>query len=243
MADTAGILRELHRLRRQVKNLQEEIDRLPRQLKAQQAKVVRQEESKHQGDEKVKKLQLVAREKEGKLKDQHLQIAKYEQQLKTATSKKEYDALQVEIAYAKQSCRKIEDEILAALGEVEEMSATLPELEKAVQQARGEVVQFEKNSQGRQANLTEQLQQAAQQLKEVELQLPVEIRPLYDRQVSARGEDAMSAVQKRTCTACYTGITAQNYNELLQGMWVVCKSCGRILYLPEPVASEPPAAK
>ena len=41
----------------------------------------------------------------------------------------------------------------------------------------------------------------------------------------------MSGVQGRTCTACYTEITAQNYNDLLQGNFVICQSCGRMLYL------------
>jgi predicted CXXCH cytochrome family protein len=43
----------------------------------------------------------------------------------------------------------------------------------------------------------------------------------------------MAAVQGRTCSACHSEITAQNYNELLQELFVVCKSCDRILYLPE----------
>jgi predicted nucleic acid-binding Zn-ribbon protein len=51
--------------------------------------------------------------------------------------------------------------------------------------------------------------------------------------MAARGADAMAAVENRTCTACYTEITAQNYHELILGQLVVCKSCGRILYLPE----------
>ena len=31
----------------------------------------------------------------------------------------------------------------------------------------------------------------------------------------------------------YTAITAQSYNDLLSGRMVVCKVCGRMLYLPE----------
>jgi predicted nucleic acid-binding Zn-ribbon protein len=43
----------------------------------------------------------------------------------------------------------------------------------------------------------------------------------------------MTAVEGQSCAACYTEITAQQYNELKQELFVLCKSCGRILYLPE----------
>ncbi len=53
------------------------------------------------------------------------------------------------------------------------------------------------------------------------------------------GPDGMAAVKNRSCAACSTEITAQSYNELLQEQFVACKSCGRILYLPE--ATQPVA--
>ena len=58
-------------------------------------------------------------------------------------------------------------------------------------------------------------------------------KPLYDRLVNAKGEDAMSEVLNKVCVACYTEITAQSYNDLIGGKFLLCKSCGRILYLPE----------
>jgi predicted nucleic acid-binding Zn-ribbon protein len=51
--------------------------------------------------------------------------------------------------------------------------------------------------------------------------------------VAAKGDSAMASVQDRTCSACYTEITAQSQNDLLQERLVFCKNCGRILYLPE----------
>ena len=91
--------------------------------------------------------------------------------------------------------------------------------------------EYEQNAKVREASLTEQLAQAQKQLQEVEATLPEDVRPQYQRQVALRGEDALAPVQGRTCVACYTDITAQNFNELLMEQFVVCKSCGRILYL------------
>jgi predicted nucleic acid-binding Zn-ribbon protein len=233
MAGPGVILREIHRLRRHAKDLQDEIERGPMRLKAQQARAGKQEETLRQVQENLKRLKVATHEKEVSLKTKFQQIAKHEKQLNEAGSKKEYDALKAEIASEKVACGKLEDEILEGMAETEERTAQLPELEKAVRQAKDEFVQLEKEMQTRQAALTEQLGQVHRSLHEVEVSLPEDVRAQYNRLTAARGEDALAAVQGRTCVACYTEVTAQTYNELLQGQFVLCKSCGRILYLPD----------
>lgn len=233
MTTPAAILRELHRLRRHAKDLKDEIERMPRQLKAQQGKVARQEEAIKQAHEGIKKLKVTASDKEKSLKAKHAEIAKYEKQRNEATAKKEYDALLVEITAAKEACVKLEEAILSGMTEIDEQNARVPELEKLLKQAQLDVVNFDSVCKEKQAEMAKELQKSLDQLKEVEASLADDIRAQYDRQVASRGEDSMSAVNNRTCVACYTGITAQQYNELVQGMFVLCKSCGRVLYLPE----------
>ena len=233
MAGPAEIFRQIHRLRRFARDLQEQLDRIPRQLKAQQARVTRQEELYRECQDALKHLKVAIHDKEVTLRTTHGQVAKYQKQLNEAGSKKEYDALQAEIAAARDKCRRLEDEILNGMGESEEKAAQLPELDRAIKQAKEEYARFEKEAGGRQADLTEQLNQALARLKEIEAGLPREVLSQYDRVIAARGADALAAVRNRTCTACNSEITAQNYNELQQDRFIVCKSCGRILYLPE----------
>ena len=233
MPGPAVLFREIHRLRRFTHDLQEQIDRAPRQQKAQQAKVARQEEIYREAQDAIKHLKVDIHSKEGLLKTTHGQIAKYQKQLNEAESKKEYDALQHEINDARATCQRLEEEILNGMGEVEEKTAQLPELEKAVRQAKEECAKFEAGVKERLAGLQSQLAEAQKQLQEQEATIPAAIRPSYERVVAARGADALSAVHGRTCSACYTEITAQQANELQQELFVQCKSCGRILYLPE----------
>jgi uncharacterized protein len=233
MAGPATILREIHRLRRHARDLQSEIERGPPLQRGQKAKVSKQEESVHEAHEILKRLKMTSHEKEGQLKATLQQIGKHERQLNEAGSKKEYDALKSEIAADKKKCQELEDEILGCMAEIEERTAQLPELEKAVQQAKTEYADFEKSSQDRILSLTEQLNQALRSIKEVESTLPADVRPQYNRLVAARGEDAMAAVEHRTCMACYTEITAQSYNDLMLSQFILCKSCGRALYLPD----------
>src|SRR5437667_12663744 len=98
MASTAELMREIHRLRRFARDLKEQIDRAPVQLKAQKNRATRQEDAACDNQEAIKKLKVTVHEKEVTLKTTHGQIAKHQKQLNEAASKKEYDALQSEIA-------------------------------------------------------------------------------------------------------------------------------------------------
>jgi predicted nucleic acid-binding Zn-ribbon protein len=237
MSGSAVLIREIHRLRRFIRELQDQIERAPRQLKAQQAKVARQEELYREGQEALKKAKIASHEKEVSLKATHNLIAKHQQQLQTATSKKEYDAFQVEIKHEREQAAKLEDDILAAMGETEERTAKLPELEQYVQKAKQEFAAWQAGAKDRLANFEAQLREAEKQLQAVEEQLPKQVLPQFQRVVNALGADAMSPVQNCTCVACSTEITAQAHNDLLVGNYVVCKACGRILYLPEESAT------
>jgi predicted nucleic acid-binding Zn-ribbon protein len=232
MPGPAAVLREIHRLRRFARDLQSEIDRGPRVLKNQQAKVSKQEGLLQEWHDSIKKVKVAMHEKEVSLRTRHQQIAKHEKQRNEATSKKEYDALQAEIDSDRRGCQKLEDDILEDMAEIEDRTNKIPELEQNIKRAKDELAEFEKGYQERQENLAQQFSQTEVQLREVEASLPADIRQQYDRLVAAKGEEAMAAVEIRTCSACYTEITAQNYNELIVGLFVFCKNCGRMLYLP-----------
>ncbi len=235
MAGAIAILRDLHRLRRHIKGLEDEIGRAPRLIKLKQAALVRQEEELKAAHEQLNHMKVGVRQNEGTLKQAHQQIEKWQGQLRDISSKKEYDALQHEMADGRKRCGELEDRILEEMGQAEEQSNRIPELEKALKKDQDDLVQFEKTSRERVAVLTGELKKAQAEMKGVEEQLPPDFRTVYDRQVSARGEDAMSLVKDRTCTACYTGLTEQMFNDLRAGRLVVCKVCGRIIYLAEEV--------
>jgi predicted nucleic acid-binding Zn-ribbon protein len=233
MAGPAVIFREIHRLRRFARDLQEQLDRIPRLLKAHQAKVVRAEEAHRQAKDEVRHWKVKASDGEKALKAKHGDIARFEKQRDQAGSTKEYEALGTEIHHAREKCDEIENEVLAAMEEGEKLEAALPGLEKAAQQAREELVKAEQESAPRKESLTAQLNETTARLQGLEAEIPPDHRAQYNRTVSSLGADGMAAVSDRACTACYTEITAKALGQLQQEEFVVCKSCGRILYLPE----------
>ncbi len=230
MPGPGPILREIHRLRRNIAELTSATENGPRQLKAQQNKIAKDEESVKKAQEIVKQSKVHIHEKEVSIKATQTEIAKHEKQLGEISTKKEYDALRSEIAKAKEGIRKIEDAILELMLESDEKAQVVPEAEKAVKKAKEDLVQFERDLAEKLQRYAAETTRAVEELKKVEATLPDDIKIHYDRLVNFKGEESIAGVEGQTCTACYTDVTAQMANELLRGAWVLCKSCGRILY-------------
>ncbi len=231
MSGPAAILRQLHHLRRHAADLEARIEQAPKQLAIQQKKLANQEEAFKAAQEQLKRMMLDIREKEGSVKATQTQIKKYQKQLEEAVNKKEYDTLKVEIASEEKIIAKLEDEILALMGQHEEKAAQLPEAEKTVQKARADFAQFEKDHQERVARQVAEKVRTLEELKIVEATLPDDVRPQYDRLIAAKGMDTLAGVKGRICSACYTEITSQMLSELKRDVFMLCKNCGRMLYL------------
>ncbi|MBM3993734.1 MAG: hypothetical protein FJ303_06225 [Planctomycetes bacterium] len=230
MPGPAATLKEIHRLRRFIKDLDAKIEQAPKQLAIQQKRLANQEETFKQAQEHVKQLNLSIREKEGNIKSVQAQIQKYERQLDEAASKKEYDTLKAEIASERGHITKHEDDILAMMGEIEEKTKLLPEAEKIVQKARADFAQFEKDQAERLHRFDADRTRSREELKAAEATLPADVRAQYDRLIAAKGDEVISGVNGRTCSACYTEITQQMMSELRREMFLICKNCGRMLY-------------
>lgn len=232
------VLREIHRLRRHHRDLQTEIERLPRLLKAHQGKVAKQEQTLKQAQDDLKHLKVQAHDKEVNLKTTMQLLAKYEKQTNDMKSPKEVEAKEKEIATSKKTIEELEEQILLGLAEIDESTARIPQLDKAVKDAKAELAVFEKDSKERRQHLMAQVKLAEDELKKYETRLPATVRALYDRLIKSHGADALALVQKSSCGHCHTSVTAQNVNELYQGHFVCCNSCGRMLYAgaePSPV--------
>lgn len=227
----AELLRELHRLHSHARELQTEIDAAPAQRKGQKNRVTRAEENLREAQDTLKKLKVAVHEKEGALKAVFQQMAKYEKQRNEAQATKEYAALQREIDHAKEQSAKLEEDILNGMGEIDERTARIPELERMLAQVKADVAKYESEAEERESRLKNELENTRTQLSELEQQIPNDMRPIYQRLIQSYGADAIAAVRDKTCTSCYSTITLQQLRELEGGRFVQCKSCSKALYV------------
>ena len=233
MPSVTDTLRECHRLRRHIRDLQAEIDRGPRVLKAHQTKLAAQEKAVADAKDALKHRKADVLTGESTLKSLQQSLAKHEKQLDGLTGPKEIEAKQHDIANTRELIAKQEDDVLTAMADVDERAAKIPDLEAALAKAKDEFKQYEKEAAERIVRLKDELAAATKALAAEEVKFPPEVRGKYDRLVKAHGADALAPVEGQSCSHCRVGITIQMYSDLQRGQDIIfCRSCGRALYLP-----------
>lgn len=229
----ASTLRELHRLRRHLRDLQTEIDQGPRVLKMQRDQLAAEEQGHKDAHETIKRLKLKQKDDEITLKQTEDNLAKFQAQLNSAGSTKEFRAKESEIAQASAKKGEYEDAILTTITEIEERTADLPNVERRWADAQKLFQQYEADAKERMERILADQTASQAQLADWEAKIPPEVKGPYDRLVKKHGPDGLAAVVGRTCQQCRTSITEQQKNSLLAGAFVCCSHCGRGLYLAE----------
>ena len=226
-----SLLREAHRLRRHIRELQSEIDLGPRVMKAQQARLAAEQQAHKESHDAIGKLKLKIREDEGTLKQNNTQLAKFEKQLDDAGSPKEYEAKQSEIRMAKERINAIEEQILSSMEELEARMSDLPNVDQKWADAQKEFEQYKIDAKERLERMQAEMKLAQAQLAELEPKIPATVRGQYDRLIKQYGADGLSGVDAKACQQCRMNITEQQKMELSSGQFVCCSNCGRGLYL------------
>ncbi|OWK43465.1 zinc ribbon domain-containing protein [Fimbriiglobus ruber] len=227
----APILRELHRLRKHLRELQSEIDLGPRVLKIQEQKLAAEEQAHKDAYDAIKKLKLQQKEDEGALKTVEQQLAKFQADLNTAGSKKEFDAKQTEIANASTKKGTLEDTILTTITDIEERTAKLPEVEAQWATAQKDFAQYKIDAKERLERLTADQKMTQEEVAKYDERLPLEMKGQYLRLIKTYGADGLAAVVGRGCQQCRTTITEQQRTNIAGGMFICCSQCGRGLYM------------
>jgi uncharacterized protein len=233
MSVTAGVLRELHRIHRQLGDLRERLDRGPKMIKARQANTARLEAELAQIKAEVKAARVGADQKQLLLKSGEAKIGELKVKLNAANSNREYQALRDQIAADEMANSVLADEILEALEKIDGFAATIAEADGKLAKAREELAKVEQQVREQHESLLADVARLEGELHTVEVDLPGEFRDAYQRIVNSKGSDAMAQVEGETCGGCYHHLTANIFSSLLMDRVVCCQSCGRMLYLPE----------
>ena len=230
MSSVPATLRECHRLRVHLRDLQAEIDRGPRVMQAwrDDLETARREHAAHY--EAVTRAKLKQREDEGGLKQTDVRLAKLEEQLAGIGVTKEYAAKEHEIAHARAKKGELEEAIFASKTDLEERAAAVAAVEKKWADAQAEFAQFEADAAERLERMKADMDASAADLTRADATLPPEVKPTYDTIVRAKGPDGFAAAKARVCQGCRTSMTETEFTELRKGNFRTCTTCGRMQY-------------
>ncbi len=173
---------------------------------------------------KRKNLELEVSAKEAELE-------KYQKQMMTIKTNKEYDALVAQIDAVKAVISEKETELLQAMERITELEAMIPELEGQLQQIEGNGTKQLKILQEKIDTIGDKVSSKEAERAAITSTIPRETLMLYERVRRGKGGAVVVVIRKRSCSACHNTITPQRVQEIRRGDRVhTCDACGRLLY-------------
>ena len=234
----AEMLRTLHRIHRQLADLQDQLAAGPRQVAARTKQLEAAEAGKAAAQDEIKKAKMAADQKQLQLKSAESKIRDLDGKLNACKTNREYQTLTEQIAADRMALKVLEDEILEALERIDALKPTVPAADAGVEAARKALAEAKARVAAESGRLGDEVARVRAELEAVEKDLADDIREKYERAVKHKGADAMAPADGQTCGGCFQQITGNMLSDLMLGRIVTCRSCGRLLYAPE---SSPPA--
>lgn len=235
MATTTNRLSELHDLHLKHEGVQSRLRRGPTQIEARKKVVKAKQQALEEAQAKHQRLKMDADARGLQLRTNEARIEELKLKLNTAASNKEFNLIKEQIEADTVANSVLEDEILEALERVDDMSGKVAEAEQAVVEAEKQAKLISEQVAAAEPGLRSDAEKLAGMIREVERSIPGEVSEQYRRLVQAHGADALASVTNSVCNQCYVGVTQEMQVKLNTGMVLFCKSCGRMLYLGEPL--------
>lgn len=233
MSNVSAVLRELHRIHRQLADLRERLVRGPKQVVAAEGGVKKAEADLVTAKDTYRKARLASDEKQLQLKQREARVKDLQGKLNACNSNREYQLLKEQIAADLQANSVLSDEILEGLEQLDQLQADTKSAEGGLVKAKDDLEKVRARVAEQQSQLESELVRVQNELAASEKGLPAEFEVEYTRQSRAKGDAALAPIDGESCGGCYQTIPVQTLNDLLLERPVFCKSCGCLLYLPE----------
>ncbi len=236
MTATAEILRDLHLLHHRAKALRDRLASAPRTLAGRQAALANRQADVEKARKALQDSKVQLKKHEHAVQAQQAKIDDLTVKLNQVKKNEEYKALQNQIAHDKAAMSKTEDEILLTYEQIEAQGVALAKLDAEIKSFAQDVVALQTEIESQASSHKAQLQELETAIVEAEISIPEQERERYSRTVRQYGADALAACENGACLGCFTSVTMQMLNHLINGdQLMFCKSCGRLLYLAEHV--------
>lgn len=234
MQESLRALLELQKTDQDLHELEQFKVDIPNQLKTMET--VQSEAETRLSDQKTKVADIDKdrRQHERELQAAQEQVKKYQGQLYSVKTNKEYDALQAEIQAQKNRISELEDAILQLISDAETEQETLEtirgETESLIERFSEERTELE----SRLSAVDEDVAVKMDERKRMAMRVENPVLKVYDRiRRNLRGMTVVP-LKKGACSGCFHVIPLQVIMQIRQGRRLIsCESCGRILILEE----------
>ena len=234
MIDKIDVLKRVQSLKDKIKELETSQERRKQDVQKKKDQIGEEKALAEKKQEEKVTVQKDIDRKELDLKTNEGEITKYNVQLNSIKTNKEYSALITEIGSKKADMSILEDEILDTMSKLE---AANQGLEKATENLRSKEQSLKDliNTVDAEVKVTDtEIEKIKGEQKKYTDLLDEHSLQSYNRLSNIKGGKAIVPVIGNVCGGCSMNITTQTLNELMSSKDLVfCRSCSRILYLDE----------
>ncbi|MBC2715696.1 MAG: hypothetical protein HF978_10340 [Desulfobacteraceae bacterium] len=226
------LLIELQQKEAAVAKVQSELDGLPARIEQIVSGLKEFEAVINSKKEGLSELKKVYRSYDAEIQTNQGRITKREEQLRSVTTNKEYQAILKEVEEIKKASSRIEDETIECLDKIDAAENEVKEKEKEYLAEETEVNQqkavFEADADSERRSLNELLSER----DKISGKIAPELIKQYEFIKSYARGIAIVQVKESICMGCNMNIPPQMYNELhRENELKTCPHCHRMLYV------------
>lgn len=162
---------------------------------------------------------------------QESSLERFQKQMMTIKTNREYDALVAEIDVVKGGISAKETELLHTLEQLSQLEEELPRRIEELKQVQENDTRQLQVLKGKMDSIGDKVAGKEAERQAVLAAIPRAILAIYERVRRGKSGPIVVAVRKRSCSACHNGLTPQRIQEIRRGDRIhTCDACGRLIY-------------
>lgn len=231
-SDLSIALSQLHALLLQLAEAEAAFSEGPGSVMVAEKQVAQMEQQIEDQKAKIKQTRKTADELNLKLKTKESELRKYEGQLNTATSNKEFDIVKGQIANVRTEQSDIENAAFEALEAIDATQVALKILETELKNRRQAAATIKAEVAAGIPALEATIENIKAQIEVAEKVIPPgEGLSAYRRLRIANGPGALAGIEDDFCEGCNCKVTNQDLVRIRTGEFMRCRECNRGLYV------------
>ncbi len=234
MNEQLKFLVELQEIDSAILDITEKIESLPEKLNHYRMPLKKAESSFEKAKAGNEALNKKKKDKDIQLDETLDKIAKLKDRSSGIKTNKEYEAHLKEIESVEMSRRRIEDEILSLMEEMEKFSLELRQEEMKLREVENEFKRQEQAIEEEKKKLHAEIEALKRKREEYAARIDEEYYNLYMNLLRRAGGLAVVRTKNEVCLGCNTNIPPQLYNDIRKNEDIyTCYYCKRFLYYRE----------
>lgn len=246
MGATIDALLQLQKIESKLRSVREQIAAKRRTVQARQGRVAKLEKDIAEIHLTIRQAQAEADRSELDRKTREEHIAKLREALNRTKTNKEYASILTQLNTEKADALKIEDNVLAGMGRVDEARKREQTTRELLDKEKAQVQELVRSAREGEEQLAEEQAELERQRAEAAAQLSPSVLAVFERACDRHEGEAMAMLEKvhpkraeYVCSGCNMSIPLEIINSLQSKDEVrLCQTCSRILHL-EPASGVP----